>query len=225
MFRDKLFQNFFIFSVGWHLFWFSAIVVILAPPNLEKSQFSKVTFLGPVMEETMLEILIDNNAKYVKTFYVTEPAMQEAQVILPVPPERLEPNREGIFSISNKDMFSLKQYIYNYKLYPTDIFRSTISSDTEDKNFYLIDGFKVIHKPALPSVPALLDTEQKKFSVKLEFFISKEGTAFSINPKTSSGYPQIDMLAIQYIEKIKFLPGEYDTSKTYGMTVNLETKN
>jgi len=43
-------------SLAWHLFWLSAIKVVVAPPDKRPIRFSKVSFLGPLLTRSAAEI-------------------------------------------------------------------------------------------------------------------------------------------------------------------------
>ena len=40
----------------WHLFWLSALTVVIVPKDTKPPKFSSVSFLGPILEESMLKV-------------------------------------------------------------------------------------------------------------------------------------------------------------------------
>ena len=40
----------------WHLFWLSALTVVVVPKDANPPKFSSVSFLGPILEESMLRV-------------------------------------------------------------------------------------------------------------------------------------------------------------------------
>ena len=40
----------------WHIFWLSALTVVVAPGDTKPPKFSSVSFLGPILEESMLKV-------------------------------------------------------------------------------------------------------------------------------------------------------------------------
>ena len=44
------------FSAVWHLFWLSALTVVVVPKDTKPPKFSSVSFLGPILEQSMLEV-------------------------------------------------------------------------------------------------------------------------------------------------------------------------
>jgi hypothetical protein len=44
------------FSIIWHLFWLSALTVVVIPKDVMPTKFSSVSFLGPILAQSMLEV-------------------------------------------------------------------------------------------------------------------------------------------------------------------------
>jgi hypothetical protein len=45
-----------IFSAVWHLFWLSALTVVVVPKDTKPPKFSSVSFLGPILGRSMLKV-------------------------------------------------------------------------------------------------------------------------------------------------------------------------
>ena len=45
-----------VFSAVWHLFWISALTVVVAPKDAKPPKFSSVSFLGPILGESILKV-------------------------------------------------------------------------------------------------------------------------------------------------------------------------
>jgi len=54
--RDRVLLSAILFSAVWHLFWLSALTVVVAPKDTKPLKFSSVSFLGPILEQSMLEV-------------------------------------------------------------------------------------------------------------------------------------------------------------------------
>jgi len=54
--RDRVLLSAILFSALWHLFWLSALSVVVAPKDTRPPQFSSVSFLGPILEESVLRV-------------------------------------------------------------------------------------------------------------------------------------------------------------------------
>ena len=46
-------------SVGLHIFWLSVVKVVVKPPKAQTIKFSKVSFIGPVLDRGMFEVRIE----------------------------------------------------------------------------------------------------------------------------------------------------------------------
>jgi hypothetical protein len=51
MFKDRVFIIAIVISLAWHIFWLSAITIVTAPKDARAVRFSKVSFLGPILEK------------------------------------------------------------------------------------------------------------------------------------------------------------------------------
>ena len=54
--RDSVLLSAILFSVIWHLFWLSALTVVVVPKDTKPPKFSSVSFLGPILETSMLGV-------------------------------------------------------------------------------------------------------------------------------------------------------------------------
>lgn len=54
--RDRVLLSALIFSAAWHLFWLSALTVVVVPKDTNPPKFSSVSFLGPILEQSILEV-------------------------------------------------------------------------------------------------------------------------------------------------------------------------
>ena len=54
--RDRVLLSAILFSAVWHLFWLSALTVVIVPKDTKPTKFSSVSFLGPILETSMLEV-------------------------------------------------------------------------------------------------------------------------------------------------------------------------
>jgi len=54
--RDRVLVSAILFSAIWHLFWLSALTVVVVPKDVRPLKFSSVSFLGPILEDNMLRV-------------------------------------------------------------------------------------------------------------------------------------------------------------------------
>ena len=53
---DRVLLSAILFSAVWHLFWMSAFTVVVVPKDTKPPKFSSVSFLGPILEQSMLSV-------------------------------------------------------------------------------------------------------------------------------------------------------------------------
>jgi hypothetical protein len=56
MIKNRVLLSALIFSVVWHIFWLSAFTVVVAPKDAKPPKFSSVSFLGPILDQSMLRV-------------------------------------------------------------------------------------------------------------------------------------------------------------------------
>jgi hypothetical protein len=56
MIKDRILLSALIFSVIWHLFWLSALTVVIVPRDARPPKFSSVSFLGPILEQSAFRV-------------------------------------------------------------------------------------------------------------------------------------------------------------------------
>ena len=59
MFKDRIFNISILISLTSHIFWLSIITVIVTPKETEPIKFSKISFLGPILERGALNVRIE----------------------------------------------------------------------------------------------------------------------------------------------------------------------
>ena len=60
---DRVLLSAIIFSVVWHLFWISALKVVIVPKDVKPLKFSSVSFLGPILDQGMLKVSVASHER------------------------------------------------------------------------------------------------------------------------------------------------------------------
>lgn len=58
IFKDRIFNLAIMISIAWHIFWISMVNVVVTSEETNPIKFSKVSFLGPILERGVLELKI-----------------------------------------------------------------------------------------------------------------------------------------------------------------------
>ena len=88
MFKDKGFNKAIIFSAAWHLFWISVIGVAIMPSVQSSSAYQEVEFLGPILEKTAFDFMVESATPQAETLYARSVLMLGAVYLKPRGPER-----------------------------------------------------------------------------------------------------------------------------------------
>ncbi|MCM8782233.1 MAG: hypothetical protein NC828_04215, partial [Candidatus Omnitrophica bacterium] len=69
MFRDRDFSIAFLISLSWHLFIMFFVTIVVLPVNFPMLKASTISFLGPILEKTAFEIMIEKGIPSKQTVY------------------------------------------------------------------------------------------------------------------------------------------------------------
>jgi hypothetical protein len=84
---DRILLAAIIISLAIHLFWMFAVKVVIAPKNAGSVKFSKVSFLGPILEREALEVRVAQTERtFLEKRYLAQigkmvPIIEEVPVI------------------------------------------------------------------------------------------------------------------------------------------------
>jgi len=208
MFKDRVFSVSFLVSFLWHAFWIAAVSIITVPTGLKEADYTKVYFLGPILEETAFEMMLDESKVHVETLY-RKPVLPgyAFDVEIESPGGELLEGLSAIGDILISD-FAPKNVIREDKIASPHFFREGPSFIEEvSASESPIEGRPVTFRPdKIPAIPAWISEGRGSYKIELEFTVSPEGTVKRIKPVVSSGYPQIDMIGMDYLKKWRFTP-------------------
>ncbi len=54
--KDRLLISAILFSAVWHIFWLSAVTVVVVPKVKKPIKFSSVSFLGPILDKGIMTV-------------------------------------------------------------------------------------------------------------------------------------------------------------------------
>ena len=187
----------------------SAVNIVVLPGKFKIQKLASVSFLGPLLETTALNIILaskptavtmkyHSDLKYRYSFdrngqaHVRDPAKKhirihtenDMQKVLRVPFQE----NKAVPDIVTADIKRQK----DYKLGSSDI------SGSAGKR-------SVFYKPEQPKLPTWISASVS-FKLELEFSVSPQGEVGRIIPVVSSGNPEVDLLGIRYLKSWKFLP-------------------
>ena len=202
-----------ILSFFWHLFWFFAVTIVIMPASGAQKRFSDISFLGSILDE---------NA-----------SIKELKVGRLRSNERLSSSRE-LFILNKQDLYSERldmhgerDYLSKSKPYKNSIdeilelekkqpaiTKEQTTSKPMDRDSEIEGEAKsrvILFKPPMPDCRQALfgqegDIPQEYYKVKLRVLIGPDGNIKTADKLESSGYPEIDLIAMRYVKKWNFSP-------------------
>lgn len=167
--------------------------------------YTQVDFLGPILGKTAFDIMLERSDPYNFSYQNKD---------IPDPRMFLEINNE------KQDISGLGS-VKAYEKYFESVFNSSLLADKaipdiflkrnfleQDEQYYgkRISERKVIYKPDLPSVDKGVYGTNNSFIIKIKLMVSAAGNVKIAEPVNTSGFPEIDMMAIKYSRGWMFEP-------------------
>ena len=228
MFADRIFIIAFSFSLVWHLLWMSSVSIVV-PENLKLVGTSGISFLGPILDKTAFDMIMEDRPDFIDTTYRLPSLFLDSLMLLELPSGDEEFDR-GIISVPNKEKayVSLRDLMGEVKKTPTYLrepFSSVPRKMTPSGLEGPVSARAVLFKPELPKLPQMFDVRDRQFSIKLKFYVLPDGKVESAEPVLSSGYPDIDLQGIRYIKNWQFEPKAGSAEREWGIVhLKLETE-
>lgn len=223
MFKNKILGISILLSTAWHLFWIFSVGIIITPTVETSNLYQEVDFLGPLLEKTAFDFMTEEAVPQSETLYATSSLFIENAYLRPKGPDRKIAKKTSHQSISDRFFLILRKYFHSDKETPPSITEEVnvrYNKKTENKPSSPIEGpakyLNIVYKPKLPSVPRGLYSDSDEHIVKLKFFVSENGIVRDVEPVISSGYTEIDFLAVRTLKKWRFSP-KSDNNNAWGI--------
>ena len=212
LFSDRVYNLSIVFSTVWHLFWICAIGIVVTPSVQPTNVHQEIDFLGPILEKTAFDILVENVKPQAETIYASSALFHDKVYLRPEGPGRKVRKEFLPEALPDRFIFFLREYIKDTREilpYPGHI-RGVTSRMPGDKKTPALKGPAaergIIFKPDVPAVPAGLYGDSEEYVVKLKFFVSGKGLVYDVAPVVSSGFFKIDMEATKFLKRWRFSP-------------------
>jgi TonB family protein len=214
VFTKRLLGISILISTAWHLFWIFAIGIVVTPTVETTNLYNQVEFLGPILEKTAFDLMTEDINPQSETLYATSSLFGGEFVLRPKGPDRKILMETAPINTPDKFFFILRDYIKSSEkasLYLIDDPATRYMEDDKDKK---IDSFiegpagerEIIFQSNPITVPKGLYGKNDEYFVRLRFILSNNGIVREIQPILSSGYPEIDLLAVNMLKKWRFSP-------------------
>lgn len=215
MFRDRVFAIAFIIALLWHAGWFS-VVTVVTPQNYRWNAKSGISFLGPILDKNMFDMLMADKPVLINTKYKIDPLPIKELIKRDVPKVKRKAPNQSLYTYSTENV--------KLKLPVTDRDRKRVPLLSELRIRVKVSSMPLsgspgvsisgpaseralIYKPDKPILSFNIDTEKiKSYTLKLKFTLMNDGSVTRVEPVLSSGNPDVDLLGINYLQRWRFEP-------------------
>lgn len=238
MFRDKTLNVAFLISVSWHIFCMFCFTIVMLPAGFPIHKISNVSFLGPILEKTAFELMLEKKAQFKQTSY--RDIMNLNNVFLSHNEgalDKMKLDNSFLKTEGDEANVSANDLFGNFKVVPPFFQASLAGQETPPQQppIYahgedlVIEGplasTEILFKPEAPVVTKRIEVGQESFAVELKFKSSSAGKVEEAVLSASSGYPDVDMAAINYIKGFQFsVPDAGDSRRWNKVKLNLKSK-
>lgn len=190
----------------------SAVDVVVLPGRYKARDLSSVSFLGPILEETALQIMLVNKPVAVTTRYqhglkYTHHIAEKEE--LPLRDETTDQAKRYVSANAEDSIGGSLGVSFRKRKEIPNIVKGMSKHATHPGSPSMISGDiakrEVIYKPKKPKLPSWI-TASVPFVVELDFCVLPQGEVKEVVPAVSSGNPEVDLLGIRYLKSWKFAP-------------------
>ena len=203
-------------SLGIHIFAMSAVMIVTPEKIGRKKNFTRVDFLGPILEKTAFDIMLESTNPVVKTSYSFGDMPLGPRNLKVSSPGRMSVEPEFSSRLENSMDNSILKALAGYKIVPD--FYLDVMEDVLTRR-------KVIYAPEAPFVMKDLYGGKDFIEVKIRAQVSPGGSVRKAEPVTTTGYPQLDIIAAKYVRSWTFEANESSEDEWMVLEVKLNTKD
>jgi TonB family protein len=195
-----------------HLF-FMSIVTIVTPEDIFKTEpFTRVTFLGPILEKTAFDIMVGDDDGVIPHGAALVPVDLMISDLSVSPPGRGYIASRFPYHEGEKMLGRAKASLEEVKISPHIFFRDASvpdrgSSGNKDLSTPHAER-NVIYRPPPPVIIKDLYGEREYFTVGVTGFVDGAGEVRDAKIKVSSGHFPVDSEALKHFSAWRFHPEE-----------------
>lgn len=198
--------------MGIHIIGMSAVTIVIPKDVMRTHPYTRIDFLGPILRKTAFDIMLENVHPVVRTSYrytvlgsqsgYLKVAASKREAILQEFPVYLERNMDVLV----RDFLSGSKAVPSVDLgFREDGFmladwRSGLEEETGKR--------EVIYRSEPPYIIRGLYGDKETFRIKVTVLVGREGNVKNAEALTTTGYPQVDIMAVKYVKGWIFEPRE-----------------
>lgn len=206
-----------------HIFAMSAVMIV-TPGNMDRKKgYTRVDFLGPILEKTAFDIMLESTNPVVKTSYsLGDLPFGFRDLKVPSPgrmsfeqefPRHLEDSRDNV----------ILDALIGYKTVPDfylDVRDAMLNSQT-----WSPDQRKVVYTPDPPFIMKSLYGGKDFIDIRVRALVGPDGNVKKTEPVTTTGYPQLDSVAAKFVRSWIFEKKKAGGEEWIILEVVLDTKD
>jgi len=193
-----------IASLSLHVFLMSAVVIVTPGGPERKKPYTRVNFLGPILKKTAFDIMLESANPIMVTTY-NRLGFDAGSMHLKVePPARKSPEYSFSFK-GNLVSMDMLDFLSGTKAIPG--FSYDFRENFIDRMLKSNNKRGVVYKPDAPVIMSELYGNKESYPVKVRAFVASDGNVLKTEPVTTTGYPQLDIIAAKFVESWIFEPG------------------
>lgn len=198
-------------SAAAHILAMSAVSII-TPGDLFRSEpFTRVDFLGSILKKDVFDIMMEGGASYGRGPYPEDETLPYEDYLEVSVPRRIRESRSGSYEVERRIDRDLSGLNYENKIVPDAVL---LDHDTFSAAGWMseLSGGEAdpvrrpVHKPDRPYVIRGLYGYSDEFAVVVRARVSPGGRVLSAEPVTTTGYPELDLRAAEYVRGWMFEP-------------------
>jgi hypothetical protein len=215
----RFFRNALLISVGVHLFFMTAVVIVNPAASQKITPFTRIEFLGPLLTKTAFDMMIEGTDPIASASYrMADGSPSDLKAAAPTrgsdTTEYPDYSREGGADAGVKGTLSDNKSFADFLVAEqVQIYNNNKGAGNSTR--------RIRYKPVPLIVSEKLEGPEI-YRVKVMVLVAPDGTVRKTEPSTTSGYPRIDMFAARLVRSWLFEP--VNDGKDELVTVDVELR-
>jgi hypothetical protein len=210
-------------SLGVHIFAMSAVVIV-TPGNMDRKKgYTRVDFLGPILEKTAFDIMLESANPTVETSYSLGNLPFGFRDLKVPSPGRMSFEQEFPRHLEDSRDNAILDALIGYKTVPD--FYLDVKDTMPDSQSWSPDRRKVVYMPDTPFIMKSLYGGKDFIDIRVRALVDPDGNVKKTEPVTTTGYPKLDITAAEFVKSWIFEKKKAGGEEWITIEVMLDTKD
>lgn len=198
-------------SIVWHLFWFFSVTIVVSPKKDADKPKPRLVSLGPVLDDSIFRSLVESRVEATPAYYRPRLTGQTATELPAETAERRLPGDVVSVPFGAQGRDALAGLVGGRKAAPdfdlTDVFAGLGGGAAPAVRFSgPAEERQILFSPPKPVLPPETDPAAQSAPTRIRFRVDGSGAVSAAEIVASSGYPEIDLLWLDYLRRFQFAP-------------------